>query len=62
MPRQQPDQELRVIRRIMAILLAMPPAQRLRVLQYVKDRVELLPPLRQADKPEADLLIPPAPR
>jgi hypothetical protein len=61
MPRQQPDQELRVIRRIMAILLAMPPAQRLRVLQYVKDRVELLP-ARQADKPEADLLIPPAPR
>jgi hypothetical protein len=63
--RHKPDSELKSIRRIMAILLEMPSAQRLRVLYYVKDRVELLPvglPDRPAKQPEADLLIPPAPK
>jgi hypothetical protein len=60
-----PDSELVAIRRIMAILLAMPSPQRLRVLHYVADRIELLPavdPDRQrVTLTEGDLLIPPAP-
>jgi hypothetical protein len=60
-----PDSELVAIRRIMAILLAMPSPQRLRVLHYVKDRVELLPavePSRQSvTLIEGDLLIPAPP-
>ena len=38
------DHELYDIRRIMAILTAMPAAQRRRVWAYVNDRIELLPP------------------
>jgi hypothetical protein len=58
MPRPR-DTELYDIQRIMAILAAMPPSQRRRVLQYVTDRAELLPsflPTRPAAPEEADLL------
>lgn len=53
------DHELYDIRRIMAILTAMPAAQRRRVWAYVNDRIELLPPHvppRVAADPEDDLL------
>jgi len=48
------DHELYDIRRIMAILAAMPPPQRRRVLQYVNDRVDLLPPFLPSKSPEGE--------
>jgi hypothetical protein len=54
------DTELHDIQRVMAILAAMPPTQRKRVLQYINDRVELLPSFpaikRAEAAAEADLL------
>ncbi|HTI78938.1 MAG TPA: hypothetical protein VL614_00655 [Acetobacteraceae bacterium] len=55
------DHELYDIRRIMAILQAMPVPQRRRVLQYVNDRVDMLPPFMPPKPPggaqeETDLL------
>jgi len=54
------DTEIYDIQRIMAILQPMPPSQRRRVLQYINDRVDLLPsflPQRPTDIAEADLLV-----
>jgi hypothetical protein len=49
------DNELHDIRRIMAILQAMPMPQRLRVLRYVQERVELLaPPILPQRRPPAE--------
>jgi hypothetical protein len=55
------DTELHDIQRIMAILASMPPTQRRRVLQYVNDRIELLPSFPaikrvEVIEAEADLL------
>ena len=53
------DTEIYDIQRIMAILQPMPPSQRRRVLQYINDRVDLLPsfpPQKPTDGAEADLL------
>lgn len=54
------DNEIYDIQRIMAILGAMPVSQRRRVMQYINDRIDLLPsflPVKQGDgETEADLL------
>lgn len=53
------DNEIYDIQRIMAILGAMPLSQRRRVLQYINDRVDMMPsflPSKPAGETEADLL------
>jgi hypothetical protein len=60
---RKPDSELQVIRRIMAILQQMPEPQRRRVLLYIGERLDLMPPVLQPrnseERPgETDLLQP----
>lgn len=50
------DNELHDMQRIIAILAALPPSARRRVLQYVSDRIEMMTPFPALRKPAVEVL------